>query len=331
MRAAALALLLLLAHGARAADDADRRRATERLHQGAALFERGDYQGALDKFEQAYAIVPSANILFNLGQTLQALARPVDAIAAYERFLVEATGAPPDARATAEKAMAELRSKVAALHVRCDLAGAEVSVDGRSYGVTPLARPILLAAGPHQVLVEKPGLPLFAQRVTASAGATLPLDVRLEGGAVVMPPTPAASPGPVTAPILSPPDTTPGPHAGLTATQKVGVGLMIAALPIAGTGVVLGIRARSDAKQIKEECKTMTPTCMIPDLRERDERNQRNILLQNILVTVGGAALLGGGLLWLFGGENEAAADRASLTFAPLAGGGMFGVVGALP
>jgi hypothetical protein len=322
---ASLALLALLPRpDAGAAEGDDRRRATELLHQGAQFYERGDYQAALARFEQAYAVVPSAKIHFNLGQTLQALARPVEAIAAYERFLVEATGAPADARATAERALGELRGKVAALHVRCDVAGADVSVDGRSHGQTPLARPILLAAGPHQVIVEKAGLPLYAQKVTAAEGATLPLEVRLARAT-----TAVSGDAPVAARAAAPPADPgpPPPRPRWTTGQKVGLGLMVAAAPIAGTGLVLGHRARADNAEIKEKCMDTTTTCMIDDFRERDERNKRDIRLQNILLGVGGAVLAGGALLVFLGGSDHEG-DAVALSLTPAVSGGLLSVAG---
>jgi hypothetical protein len=54
-----------------------------------------------------------------------------------------------------------------ALAVESDVAGAQVIVDGRRVGATPLARPIEgLEVGPHEVRLEAPGLAPFRAEVT---------------------------------------------------------------------------------------------------------------------------------------------------------------------
>src|SRR5205814_1129304 len=74
---------------------------------------RGDYQAALARFEEAYALVPSPKIHYDFGLAYVGLGRPADALAAFERFLAEAPDAPPDKREKAASLISTLRAQVA--------------------------------------------------------------------------------------------------------------------------------------------------------------------------------------------------------------------------
>jgi tetratricopeptide (TPR) repeat protein len=74
---------------------------------------RGDYQAALARFQEAYALVPSPKIHYDFGLAYVGLERPAEALAAFERFLAEAPDAPPDKREKATSLIATLRARVA--------------------------------------------------------------------------------------------------------------------------------------------------------------------------------------------------------------------------
>src|SRR5947208_15700174 len=93
------ALIVFLALAAEAATPgataADKQKATGLLREGNALYKKGDYTGALEKFQDAYSAVPSPKLLFNIGQAERDLGRTVDAIQAFEKFLADAPDASP--------------------------------------------------------------------------------------------------------------------------------------------------------------------------------------------------------------------------------------------
>src|SRR3954467_7868067 len=80
------------------------------LREGTALFDRGEAAAALRKFEQAYAIFASPKILFDIGAADRLLDRPVEALQAFQRFLVEAPQAPAESRREAQEAVTTLMS-----------------------------------------------------------------------------------------------------------------------------------------------------------------------------------------------------------------------------
>jgi competence ComEA-like helix-hairpin-helix protein len=58
------------------------------VKQGQKKFEAKDYDGALELFEEAYAIKPTANLLYNIARMYESLGQFQDAIDHYKKFLV---------------------------------------------------------------------------------------------------------------------------------------------------------------------------------------------------------------------------------------------------
>jgi hypothetical protein len=139
---------------AHAADEAARAAAKAKLEAGARLLDGGDYAQALERFEEAYRLVPSPKIFFNIGLAEVGLARNPDALRAFERFVAEAHDAAPSNLADARAQIDALLPKVAIVDVKCAEAGREIQIDGRSQGVTPLGAPIYLDPGRHQLVAR---------------------------------------------------------------------------------------------------------------------------------------------------------------------------------
>jgi tetratricopeptide (TPR) repeat protein len=77
--------------------------------EGAAFYHARDFRKAIARFEQAYALEPDPNLLFNIARCRQALGENAAAIEGYERFL-QAERAEPEGRAKAEHELAALRA-----------------------------------------------------------------------------------------------------------------------------------------------------------------------------------------------------------------------------
>jgi hypothetical protein len=177
---AALALALMLAQALHlpVPDTAARTHAQATLREGTALFDRGEYAAALQRFEDAYTIFPSPKIWFNVAAADRALARPVEALQAFQRFLDEAPDAPIESKREAQQAVAALKAGLAQVNIQCALAGVDVSVDGKSVGVTPIARAVWISPGRHQVVARADGTAPALQEVTVVAGEVRALQVR---------------------------------------------------------------------------------------------------------------------------------------------------------
>ena len=98
MNAIASVLLVVLAQAASppVADPQYKAAGKGLLKEGTVFYERGDFAAALGKFEAAYGIYPSPKLQFNIAQANRDLGRPVDALAAFEKFLALAPDAAPD-------------------------------------------------------------------------------------------------------------------------------------------------------------------------------------------------------------------------------------------
>jgi hypothetical protein len=294
---AALLSLLLLAGPVRAAEVSDEGKAQARalMQEGARHYSRGDYEAALEKFQAAHRAFANPRILFNMGQAYRGLGRYVESIEAFQRFLTEATEAPATARASATKAVDELRSKVAFLEISCGVAGAEVSLDGQPKGTTPLPGTIAVLPGPHQLLVEKAGSLPFTSKVLAARGARQKIEVVLEPIPVAPPPRIVVAP--------PPPPVREEPAAMRPAlARKLGAGLAVGGVAAIGAGLVFGAKAHGDAKQIMDRC---AETCSATAIRPLDQQRQSHGRLQWIFLGTGAAALAGATAVFLLWGREQ--------------------------
>ena len=160
-------------------DAASKMRAQALLSEGTSAYGRGDYAAALEKFTAAYQIFPSPKLWFNIGQANRDLGRPVDAVAAFDRFLREAGDAPPETLAEARRSAAELKTKLGQIQVICATDGAEVTVDGKQIGSTPLGEMVWTTPGRHQVAVQREGFSPAIEDVAVLAGKASAVTIEL--------------------------------------------------------------------------------------------------------------------------------------------------------
>ena len=196
MTAAALLLAALLAQTSpmNASPEA-KAKAKVMLNEGSALYQLGDYAGALEKFNQAHATYASPKIWFNIGQANRDLGRLDDAMAAFEKFLIGASDASPEAIADAHKAVDELKPKLGQVRIECQPAGAEVNIDGKVVGQAPLLDPIWAMPGRHQITALSTEASPVVETVSVIAGEEILVDLKPNAVPVTVPsetPTPAA-------------------------------------------------------------------------------------------------------------------------------------------
>jgi hypothetical protein len=192
---AALALSIVVAAAAPAR--ADEAVARDAMARGVAAMGARDPAAALVAFQRAIAEAPDAPVPHRFaGEAHEALAHWAEAVASYRTYL----RLRPDSRDAAD-VQARIDRIVAAhltgaLTVRCDPAGAAVSVDGKPAGVTPItAAP--LAAGDHTVRVSAPGYVPREIAVTIGASASSEVECALALVPAVAAPAPPPAPPPV--------------------------------------------------------------------------------------------------------------------------------------
>jgi hypothetical protein len=194
---------------ARAQPSADEKQAQALQVEGLRLMQKGDERHALEKFEAAYRLVASPRILFNRGKAHRALGQDVEALVDLERFLDEAPFAPKESRDEAARVIAELRPRLAYLEIEAD-EGVELAVDGRASGTAPLARPVVVARGTHEIRGRRAGMNDDVRSVSVIPGQKLRVTVRLTAIEKAAAPPPAPPPAaPATAsgapPVLAAP------------------------------------------------------------------------------------------------------------------------------
>jgi hypothetical protein len=207
MCTSALVLLSLLAQNSTPATDPQGKAQAQRLlTEGSALYEKGDYAGALEKFTSAYAAYPSPKLMFNIGQADRDLSRPVEALEAFEKFLAGDTHSSPDTTAEANSAVAELHERLGQIRIDCETPGAEVSVDGKSVGLTPLPKLIWATPGRHQITASHESATPVLEHADVTAGSVGTVTLRLRPPAipVAAEPAPEPVPEPVPAPVAAP-------------------------------------------------------------------------------------------------------------------------------
>jgi tetratricopeptide (TPR) repeat protein len=215
VRAVVCSLLLLgLLAGTSRADDDPREVAATHYARGTELASQGLYEAALEQFNDAYKVSPHFAVLYNIGQAEMALGRPLEAIEALTKYLRDgADQVPLSRREQVHAQIGLLESRLAELSIIADRVGADVRVDGKEVGRTPLFQPIRLAAGLHTVSASVPDGGQLTREVPLRESERR--TVELTFGGVPAPAPPAApisearSAGPLV--LSTPADPPPGP------------------------------------------------------------------------------------------------------------------------
>ena len=270
----AAASLLAIAEPARAdaprSNAAVRDAARAKLVDGVDALKRGEHRTALERFQEAYALVPSPKIHYDFGLAYLGLGRSAEALTAFERFLADAKDAPADKRANATAKVAALRPQVGVVTIAVEGApdGTPVAVDGREVGRTPLVTPVYLDPGAHEIVAHLSGNGARpSQRVDIRAGGHLEVSLRA-GGAEVAAVGPASastvtllpSAAPV-APASSAPDAVAGSSSmgagpdepAADARRIAAISLGAAGLALIGVGVTFGALARNESDSLSDD------------------------------------------------------------------------------
>ena len=168
-------------------------RAGEHYARGYALVEKEDYAAASVEFELAYAASPNYSVLYNLGHAYAMSGRPVEAVAAFRRYLREGgTSMPPELRESALATIAENERKIGRLHVELQPAvSAEAVVDGTPLQPSAFVSEQPLPIGTHGLWLSAPGFRVVHRSFEVRAGEATTIQVALE--ALAAAPTPQGS------------------------------------------------------------------------------------------------------------------------------------------
>jgi tetratricopeptide (TPR) repeat protein len=153
------------------ADSAAKARAEAKKHFDRAMELNNDGQvaEAVIEFKRAYEIAPQHTVLYNLGQAYITLAKPVEAVAALQRYLDEGgKDIKPARRAEVEQEIARQTTRIATLEIRGLPDGAQVRVNGADVGKAPLGKWISVGIGDHVVSATAEGYDPAEVKVTVA-------------------------------------------------------------------------------------------------------------------------------------------------------------------
>ena len=151
------------------------------FREGGALLEQLLLREALARYQAALSRWEHPQIRLYLARVQQKLGRPLDAYENLRQATRWGPGAldPHDAADAARMTRALLETELAAIVVRCDEPGAEVSLDGTPWFVGPGVERALIRPGEHVVRAAKPAHVPVLERVTVVAGTQTALAVAL--------------------------------------------------------------------------------------------------------------------------------------------------------
>ncbi len=161
-------------------DEAQQTKLVEDLDQGRKLYEEGRFEDALTSFQRAYRVFAHPDVLYRVAECQERLGEDEAAIASYEMFLRQVPKAKEAMRIRGIINVLQKRldkRMQAEIAVRTEPEGAQIIVNGKPLGTTPLQVP--LTAGTYQVLVQLKGHVSIDETLKVEQGKTLALRYKL--------------------------------------------------------------------------------------------------------------------------------------------------------
>ncbi|MCA9621727.1 MAG: PEGA domain-containing protein [Myxococcales bacterium] len=179
MRAPILALVLLFLPSVAQADVSRARAAFE---EGIALSRKGDWEGAVARYQASLELKRAPITLYSLGVAQRELGRSVEALHSFRAFLAEpASAADGDItpfHAAAQDAIDEMAHEVARIALTVHPRAATVRIDGE---LCLMGRePCFVEPGRHRVVVAAPGYRDVEREVSVKPGETRAMTLHLE-------------------------------------------------------------------------------------------------------------------------------------------------------
>lgn len=138
---------------------------------GSQALSRADTETAVRELTTAAAIAPDADILLSLARAHRLHGEPGKARDVLEQLRANYGSKLSAAkRAEVDAELASVKAKLATLKLDIAEPGATVQVDGKEVGTTPLAAPIDLGTGSHEIAVSKAGFVTATRRLELTAG-----------------------------------------------------------------------------------------------------------------------------------------------------------------
>jgi hypothetical protein len=146
---------------------------------GKVLFEDGDFAGAASKFQQAHDRSKDPRLLWNVAVCEKAQRHYVRVQTLVERYLAEGKDVLTAEQVQAARAVLDtIKPFIGTARIETE-EGVEVSIDGERTGTTPLAKPVPLDLGKHQLTAQKAGYKPFASSIVIEGGTETAVPIAL--------------------------------------------------------------------------------------------------------------------------------------------------------
>jgi len=335
---------LVIVLGALAAPQAARAGAKEeaRKHYDRAieLVDDGQLEGAIVEFQRSYDLTHHFAVLYNIGQVFVSLAKPVEAVDAYERYLAEGGKKIPAARrAEVEQEIARQQARIATLWIRGLPEGAAVRVDGKEIGKAPIAAPVRVGVGTHTIAAWAEGYDPAETGVTVAGEDQKVVDLVLAKH-VVESPAPPVVVAPAVAPVMpaTPPVLLPTVSAPLVVSTQVEPpvtkqsvsGVRIAGI-VSGAAGVAGMAVGAvcwGLGQSRHDDAVTNWNGHLDNQAQSQQSQAKNLMTAGNVSFIAGGALAALGVVLYFVGapDGQAANSSTHAQLMPVVGPGFAGI-----
>lgn len=285
--------------------------ARARFNEGIKFADEGNHEAARLKFSQAWSLLKSPAVLYNLARSEQLSGHTVDALEHYRLFMKMASD-PKVTEQQKQRALeniAELSEKVGQIDV--DAApNAQITIDGKAVEWNPQGDPIPVVPGPHEVTASLDGS-TNTTKVDCTPGTVAKARLRETSK-----PAPVPTVGlPTDAALGSSRVPTAQPKSAWSGGQIAGLAIAGGGLAAIGLGVYFHLDSSSagdDADTIgarlgpsgcRASLATRPPDCStLADLRDQQDASAA---LRTGLWIGGGVMVIGGAALFLLTGHRS--------------------------
>ena len=147
---------------------------------GRLLFEDGDFATALLKYQAAYDTTHDVRLLWDVAVCQKSLRRYARSLATLARYLAEGADALTAAdRRDAQELSRAIAPFTSAQTLRVSEDGAQIAIDERVVGESPVSTPIVLDIGTHHVRVTKDGFRAWDREVPVGGSAPTSVEIVL--------------------------------------------------------------------------------------------------------------------------------------------------------
>lgn len=287
--------------------------AGEHFNRGLELARAADYDGSVAAFQAAYEAAPHYSVLYNLAQSYIGLGQPVEAVSSLEHYLEEgAEQIDAQRKARVLELIGQQRRRIGFFEIEVAPEGAEVIVNGRNVGTSPLKGPLALAMGTYGIVVRQAGALPWTGAFKIQPGERTQLKAKLEAAPDPTQAEAVDTSEPMrTASRVSVQEPVPASLAAPKRQLHWSLGTGVAGLSLMGAGVATYLwngGRYDDWRGRREALNAEFSTGVTPELLQRDAGLwQEGLRLQRAddiaigLGVAGAATAITAGLLWWSG------------------------------